>query len=82
MNREAAALGVPVYSIFRGKTGSVDRYLSDNDRLVLLLNSQDLKRIKCVKRNYLIYRTNKDYTALDTIVETVTSFFNSSLNEL
>ena len=30
MNREAAALGVPVYSIFRGKTGAVDRYLSEN----------------------------------------------------
>ena len=28
MNREAAALGVPVYSIFRGKIGAVDRYLS------------------------------------------------------
>ena len=26
MNREAAALGVPVYSIFRGKLGAVDRY--------------------------------------------------------
>ena len=25
MNREAAALGVPVYSIFRGKIGGVDR---------------------------------------------------------
>jgi len=24
MNREAAALGVPVYSIFRGKSGAVD----------------------------------------------------------
>ena len=28
MNREAAALGVPVYSIFRGKLGAVDRYLA------------------------------------------------------
>ena len=27
MNREAAALGVPVYSIFRGKIGAVDREL-------------------------------------------------------
>ena len=25
MNREAAALGVPVYSIFRGKIGAVDK---------------------------------------------------------
>jgi hypothetical protein len=36
MNREAAALGVPVYSIFRGKIGAVDKYLSDNGRLVLI----------------------------------------------
>ena len=30
MNREAAALGVPVYSIFKGKIGAVDRYLAKN----------------------------------------------------
>src|SRR3989442_14979658 len=36
MNREAAALGVPVYSIFRGKIGAVDHYLSMRGRLVLL----------------------------------------------
>ena len=32
MNREAAALGVPVYSIFRGKIGAVDRFLADTGR--------------------------------------------------
>ncbi|MGA8182947.1 MAG: DUF354 domain-containing protein [Terriglobia bacterium] len=36
MNREAAALGVPVYSVFRGKIGAVDRYLAQDGRLVLL----------------------------------------------
>lgn len=36
MNREAAALGVPVYSIFRGKSGAVDRQLQDEGRLVLI----------------------------------------------
>jgi predicted glycosyltransferase len=36
MNREAAALGVPVYSIFRGTIGAVDRHLSDQGRLVLI----------------------------------------------
>ena len=35
MNREAAALGVPVYSIFRGKIGAVDQYLADTGRLML-----------------------------------------------
>ncbi len=42
MNREAAALGVPVYSIFRGKIGAVDQYLSKSGRLVLLENIEDL----------------------------------------
>lgn len=36
MNREAAALGVPVYSIFRGKMGSVDRHLVNEGRLVMI----------------------------------------------
>jgi uncharacterized protein len=43
MNREAAALGVPVYSIFRGKIGAVDHYLSNKGRLVLLESVQDLQ---------------------------------------
>jgi predicted glycosyltransferase len=42
MNREAAALGVPVYSIFRGKVGAVDRHLADTGRLVLLERVEDI----------------------------------------
>jgi hypothetical protein len=36
MNREAAALGIPVYSIFRGKIGAVDRQLQKEGRLTLI----------------------------------------------
>jgi predicted glycosyltransferase len=43
MNREAAALGVPVYSIFRGKIGAVDRYLADHGRLVLIESVEDVQ---------------------------------------
>jgi len=43
MNREAAALGVPVYSIFRGKTGAVDKYLSENGRLTMLESPGDVR---------------------------------------
>ena len=43
MNREAAALGVPVYSIFRGKIGAVDRYLSDTGRLTLLTTVEEVR---------------------------------------
>jgi len=43
MNREAAALGVPVYSIFRGKTGAVDRRLEQEGRLTLVRDIEDVK---------------------------------------
>ena len=42
MNREAAALGVPVYSIFRGKTGAVDRRLEQEGRLIMVKNSAEV----------------------------------------
>src|SRR5580658_3073441 len=51
MNREAAALNVPVYSIFRGKIGAVDRYLVDQRRLVLIENEKDIAKIGVVRRN-------------------------------
>ena len=43
MNREAAALGVPVYSIFRGKIGAVDRQLQREGRLVLIESINDIR---------------------------------------
>lgn len=52
MNREAAALGVPVFSIFRGKTGAVDRYLSEHGRLTMLESVEDVKsKLKPLRRN-------------------------------
>jgi predicted glycosyltransferase len=43
MNREAAALGVPVYSIFRGKIGAVDRRLEQEGRLVMVRTSGEVQ---------------------------------------
>lgn len=52
MNREAAALRVPVYSIFRGKIGDVDRYLVQNGRLVLLESLEDVDtKLRICKRS-------------------------------
>jgi predicted glycosyltransferase len=51
MNREAAALGVPVYSIFRGKLGAVDRQLAREGRLVLIEKLEDVRlKLNPVKR--------------------------------
>ena len=46
MLREAAYLGVPAYSIFRGNIGAVDRYLESIDRLALLESPADFSRIE------------------------------------
>lgn len=52
MNREAAALGVPVYSIFRGKIGAVDKYLTEKGRLILIETVADVRsKIQPVQRN-------------------------------
>jgi predicted glycosyltransferase len=50
MNREAAALGIPVYSVFRGKIGAVDRYLAERGRLVLLESAEDVRKRIVVRR--------------------------------
>jgi predicted glycosyltransferase len=42
MNREAAAMGITVYSIFRGKAGAVDKKLEQEGRLVIIQNAEDV----------------------------------------
>jgi predicted glycosyltransferase len=49
MLREAAYLGVPAYSIFRGNIGAVDRYLASIDRLTLVASPADFSRIKLTR---------------------------------
>lgn len=72
MNREAAALGVPVYSIFRGKIGAVDRYLSDNGRLILLETVEDVqKKVLLNKRHRSDKFENSSRPALGKIVELI-----------
>src|SRR5258706_15207527 len=50
MNREAAALGVPVYSIFRGKSGAVDRHLQKEGKMVLIETSADVQNKVLLQR--------------------------------
>jgi predicted glycosyltransferase len=69
MNREAAALGVPVYSIFRGKIGAVDKYLADNRRLTLLESIDDVyTKIALIKRHRSAKLEHTNPAALQSIV--------------
>jgi hypothetical protein len=79
MNREAAAMGVPVYSIFRGTIGAVDRYLTDQGRLVLLESVEDVRtKIKVVRRERLKQRVGEaNSEALGTIVRNIVAILES-----
>jgi uncharacterized protein len=72
MNREAAALGVPVYSLFRGKLGAVDKYLAAQGRLHLINTVQDV-RTKIIVRRWERPESPQrgDRPALQSIVDSV-----------
>ncbi len=75
MNREAAVLDVPVYSIFQGKLGAVDRFLSATGRLKIIQSKEDLKEINLIKRRRptnLLINENRELVnyLVDKIFET------------
>jgi predicted glycosyltransferase len=72
MNREASALHVPVYSIFRGKIGAVDRFLVQDGRLTLIENLEDIKKITLIRRSQYASLSPTTQT-LDTIVNHIIS---------
>jgi predicted glycosyltransferase len=57
MNREAAALGVPVYTTFAGRLGGVDEWLIREGRLRQL---RDAAELELVKRGPASARTRRD----------------------
>ncbi|MGD0568386.1 MAG: DUF354 domain-containing protein [Candidatus Sulfotelmatobacter sp.] len=79
MNREAAALGVPVYSIFRGKIGAVDRYLAETGRLILIENTSEVhSKIKLVRWDRPVQPEDRDCPVLQCIVDNVLSVLASN----
>jgi predicted glycosyltransferase len=78
MNREAAALGVPVYTIFRGQLGAVDRYLSSSGRLTLIENEQDIHdKIVLERRDKSIKSNEQNREVFDTVLKELTKILNN-----
>jgi len=50
MNREAAVLGTPAYSVYAGRLGGVDRTLVADGRLRLLRSAADVAGLKIAKK--------------------------------
>jgi uncharacterized protein len=78
MNREAAALGVPVYSIFRGRLGAVDQYLAQTGRLTLIERVDDLRtKIGLKRRTAALQDPRNQNTALDSILNAIISILEN-----
>jgi len=69
MNREAASLGVPVYSIFRGPIGRIDRKLEEEGRLTLISSPDDFSKIKLEKRDKTLPIDLRVRPALEQIIK-------------
>jgi predicted glycosyltransferase len=70
MNREAAALGVPVYSIFRGKAGAVDLMLEKQGRLSMIRDKDEIwSKILFVRRDKRRPLDNRPRAALEDIID-------------
>ena len=51
MNREAAVLGTPAYTLFKGEMGAVDKYLMRMGLLTQVISEEDMPKILIQKRN-------------------------------
>lgn len=70
MNREAAALGVPVYSIFCGDLGSIDKHLADCGRLTIIQNVEEIReKIALVKKDISLVLEKGNRPALQQIID-------------
>jgi len=82
MNREAAALNVPVYSIFRGKIGAIDQYLSNSGRIVLLQSVEDVKSKIIIRRRESSKKDDiRKGEALKNIVDIIIAIFENKLDK-
>ncbi|MBE3142731.1 MAG: DUF354 domain-containing protein [Planctomycetes bacterium] len=69
MNREAAALDVPVYSIFRGTTGAVDRMLEREGRLTMIRSNEEVwTKIRFEHRTKKLLPDSQPRAALTSIL--------------
>lgn len=69
MNREAAALGIPVYSLFRGTMGAVDKHLAATGKLVLLESEGDVReKLKLVHRSKTFSARSAQKATLEAVV--------------
>jgi predicted glycosyltransferase len=68
MNREAVALGTPVYTVFEGRPGAVDERLIAEGRLRRLTAPDELEIVAKASRADLSHRVRRDPSVLANLL--------------
>lgn len=79
MNREAALLGVPVYSIFAGKQGALDQDMEARGVIKFIRSESDIEKIVLKKREEKSQQTVITDSVEKCLRETVSLFLQSSI---
>jgi uncharacterized protein len=61
MNREAAVLGTPSFTLFKGKPAAVDQYLIEQGRMIQLVEPNDFEKIGSLQKTSLPESFRKPY---------------------
>lgn len=70
MNREAAVLGTPAYTVYAGKMGSVDKYLIKEGKIKHVDKTSDFPKIKLSKKNNKVKNVSRN--VFEFIVDRIT----------
>lgn len=79
MNREAALLGVSVYSIFSGRLGSVDAQMEHDGLITFVRSESEVGKIKLVRRDRLATRPPVISDRVERfVIEQINSFLQTT----
>lgn len=77
MIREAAALGIPAYSVFTGETGCVDRSLAETGRLTLISDAEAIAGTIAMKKKKPVNQASRSSHTLNCILDRLEEVINS-----
>jgi len=63
MNREAAVLGTPAYTVFKGRIGAVDQYLIDQGRITPIHSYDGVAKVRIEKKDRRSVLADKTLTS-------------------
>lgn len=68
MSREAAAMGVPAYSIFTGARPHIDEWLEEQGKVLMLRSPEETDRIE-IRKRVIEYNSPEKHPAFQVVLD-------------